>query len=497
MARRSREGVALQRGAAQEDEEQPGTQDQANDQEESQEMMVQERVLTRGRVEKLAGEAGVRELATAKSLRLEDLGADRVAPKALQSFTGLFKLLLQKNKLTSLPKRVFAPGSASTLTFLDLSQNRLDNECLERLGRWPLDKLVTLKLAGNRLTRFTSAPFARMTKLAALVLNDNELETIDFSEQALPALNTLIVSDNQISSLGSEVGLKNLSGLKKISASRNKLTAVPDVRECPLLAELRLSNNSISRIDASALEPCTKLAVLDLSSNEISKTKALQALKTVAATLIQISLIKNPVVDKLIKAPRKDGDAPAEEKVQLARAVVERYFKDAPRLKTCDGISLQKAGIAAPSAAATKTSSTLADRGNPQKGGKNEARRSEKGKTPESASTKSGFVAEARETEDVSKSSARTAAVVDSASDRAIVADASVEADVGARSGVAAVIVEAPGRRKREAATNEDNDTKSSKRSKKKKMANEDDDGIDLKRPSTKTWAVKRKVDAW
>mmetsp|Transcript_21075 Transcript_21075/g.41337 ORF Transcript_21075/g.41337 Transcript_21075/m.41337 type:complete len:491 (+) Transcript_21075:170-1642(+) len=439
-----------------------------------------ERVLTKSRVEKLMVEAGVSDLAKAKVLRLEDLGADRLAPKSLVELTGLFKLFLQKNNLVSLPKRVFSVDTPSMLTFLDLSNNKLDNECIERIGRWKLEKLVTLKLAGNNLTHFSSAALAHMKQLAALVLNDNQIESIEFPE-ALPAVNTLIVSGNKLKKLDSRTQLENLPGLKKLSASKNDLGSLPDIRRCPLLAELRLSHNSITSLDPTILQDCNKLAVLDVSNNHITKPKQIEVLKQLSASLIHVSIARNPIVAKLlgVKESSSDDNFSAEEKEKLVRVVVKQFFKDASRLKTCDGVLLDKLGLAPQPVAITETKD------------------SSKKSAPTSGSNQRGKVNVSNAAEEAPPKS--KAASTPLTPER----EPSVQTVDPARSGVAEVIVEKVSRHKRSKPESDESEEKKLKKKSKKEKKNKtvdesvDADGISLSKPTTRTWSTQRKVDAW
>jgi len=243
-----------------------------------------------------------------KTLDFGGLEIDRVEGGAFARFQGLYKLLLQKNKLTKLPKRPFHKDKSdknviSKLTFLDISNNLLDGSSLARLRTWRMTNLVALRLGGNQLKEFPSCVFESCPNLCALVLNDNKLTSIKFTTP-LPKLNTLILSNNEFSDLGDDVGFENINGLKKLSASKNNLTQFPAVGCCKDLAEVRLSGNKISSFfrndgpdgeNISQLENHVKMAVVDLSNNAFETMDSLKPLSAVAKSIIHLSLRGNVV----------------------------------------------------------------------------------------------------------------------------------------------------------------------------------------------------------
>ncbi|KAK4155622.1 hypothetical protein C8A00DRAFT_13379 [Chaetomidium leptoderma] len=227
-------------------------------------------------------------------------------------FAGLETLDLHGNILVTLPMGL---SRLSLLTSLNLSLNRLSNSCLEVICQ--VISLKDLKLAGNLLygpldpcfsklenleildlhgNNLSSLPteFGSLSRLRILNLGENSFEELPFgllaglslltelvarknqlhgtllqdTVDALPKLQTLDVSSNQLVHICSSGRSVAMPALNQLCVSMNRLQALPDVGGWASLATLAADGNNINAIP----EGFTKLEQLrsvDFSSNDI------------------------------------------------------------------------------------------------------------------------------------------------------------------------------------------------------------------------------------
>ncbi|KAK0615618.1 hypothetical protein B0T17DRAFT_644648 [Bombardia bombarda] len=228
-------------------------------------------------------------------------------------FAGLETLDLHGNMLITLPMGL---RRMQLLTSLNLSQNRLANNCLEvislitplrdlKLGGnllyGPLDpcfsnlvNLEILDLHGNNIASLPSN-LANITRLRVLNISENAFETLPFeilatlpltelvarknqlkgtlipeSVESLPSLKNLDVSLNQLSHICSPAVGKSVSmlALAQLTISVNRLQALPDVSSWTSLHTLAADENSINAIP-EGFTSLQQLRSADLSSNDI------------------------------------------------------------------------------------------------------------------------------------------------------------------------------------------------------------------------------------
>ncbi len=320
------------------------------------------RVLTEERVEQLLALGRLPSAEKVKELNVGEVGIDRFAPGCLHKCQSLFKLVACKNNIEVLPKRLFTVKQENEdeqsrkrprtqpikLTFLDLSYNKLSGDQLTKLCKWGLANLITLKLAGNQLKTIPPKVFHHLPHLRALVLNENQLETITF-ESELPNLNSLILSDNKLKDL-SNLGFQFLPGLKKLSASKNSIKEFPSsiCDHCKLIAEIRLSKNQLVHVnEENNLGKLEKLAVLDLSSNKIVNAHDLSGLQSCAA-LLNVSFVNNPFVFEF--SSNKQGLNLVNSQLKAyADFLTSNVLVRACRLRTLDGRPWANYGAQLPS----------------------------------------------------------------------------------------------------------------------------------------------------
>lgn len=187
---------------------------------------------------------------------------------------------LTKDSLAALPENI---------TWLSLSFNSLAS-----LPSTLPPKLKVLQLSGNSFARLPSA-LESTPSLGALLLNHNSL--VDLSPgplKNLASLNTLVLSNNQLKSLGS---LGSLKSLKKLSAGHNQLSRYPVLHSQSDLRELRLNDNSISSIPPGSPDWTPRLEILDLGNNALSEWGDLVQLVP-CERLSQLTLKGNPIAEK-------------------------------------------------------------------------------------------------------------------------------------------------------------------------------------------------------
>ncbi|XP_077376573.1 leucine-rich repeat serine/threonine-protein kinase 1 [Festucalex cinctus] len=143
-------------------------------------------------------------------------------------------------------------GVSSRITRLDLSQNHLSS--LPSVLPWGLLRLRVLDLSGNRLTALP--PIAASQEVIC-----SRLREVD-------------VRENQLSAL--PAGLLHLSELKKLCASKNRLSHLFDVPPSTnwlglrQLEDLDVSDNRLSALPADITHALKSLRLLDVSRNRLA-----------------------------------------------------------------------------------------------------------------------------------------------------------------------------------------------------------------------------------
>ncbi|KAK1754217.1 hypothetical protein QBC47DRAFT_325344 [Echria macrotheca] len=226
-------------------------------------------------------------------------------------FAGLETLDLHGNMLIALPMGL---RRLPLLTSLNLSHNRLANNCLEVISQ--ISPLRDLKLGGNLLygpldpcfsalenleildlhgNNISSLPtnFGNLSRLRILNISENSFETLPFdifatlplteliarknqlrgtlipdSVTALPALQNLDVSSNQLSRVCEDGQSVSMPALHQIHLSVNRLQSLPDISTWTSLLTLSADENNINAIP-DGFTGLPQLRSVDLSSNDI------------------------------------------------------------------------------------------------------------------------------------------------------------------------------------------------------------------------------------
>ncbi|KAJ1331091.1 Protein phosphatase 2C [Microdochium nivale] len=184
---------------------------------------------------------------------------------------------------------------ASKLTYLDVSNNRLEEVDHADLGR--LRGLLKLTLSNNRLKSLPE-DFGAFRSLRTLNLSSNFLDQFPPFLCELEALVDIDVSFNSIASLPDQVGnLKNLEkfvmtnnrlsgtlpatfsllmNIKELDIKFNQLTAIDVISELPKLETLSADHNMVSQFVGSF----ERVRTLKLNSNPITKFELVGSVQT-------------------------------------------------------------------------------------------------------------------------------------------------------------------------------------------------------------------------
>lgn len=265
----------------------------------------------------------------------DDYDMDDDAPVAI--FGGLETMDLHGNKFSAVP---IGFRRLVHLTSLNLSNNCLDNSCLQTVSQMTalrdlklannkltgplhsaislLDGLEILDLHGNKLTGLPS-DFNSLSRLRILNLGENAFESISFAAfctlpitelilkknklkntliddgtESMAMIQTLDISNNQIKNIVSPGAAVAFPVLHTLSASLNRLQELPDMTTWTSLLTLTLDENNIQTIPESFMG-LSKLRQVDLSGNDI---RAVPPELSRMESLSMIRLAGNPLRDK-------------------------------------------------------------------------------------------------------------------------------------------------------------------------------------------------------
>ncbi|KAK2017360.1 leucine rich repeat family protein [Colletotrichum eremochloae] len=252
-------------------------------------------------------------------------------------FGGLEAMDLHGNTLISLPMGL---RQLPLLTSLNLSQNRLANNCLEvitqvkalrdlklanNLFYGPLDptlanleNLEIFDLHGNNVSSLPPV-IENLSRLRVLNLSENSFETLPFSSLAKLPLTELLMKKNKLTGTLIQDGVEALSNLQMLDLSCNQLTRLvpsgstiglplvhqlilsmnrlqelPDVTSWTSLMTLAAEENAITEFP-TGFTSLTKLRHVDFSANDI------RVVPPEISTMDNLTLIRlagNPLRDK-------------------------------------------------------------------------------------------------------------------------------------------------------------------------------------------------------
>ncbi|PSR79547.1 hypothetical protein BD289DRAFT_485502 [Coniella lustricola] len=281
-------------------------------------------------------------------------------------FGGLETLDLHGNMLISLP-----PGlrRLTLLTSLNLSSNRLANNCLDTISQ--IKALRDLKLGGNLLwgtlepdfgrlanleiidlhgNNLQALPpsFAELRRLRILNLAENNFETLPFDilsklpltelnarknklsgvlvqdgTETMPTLQTLDVSSNQLTAISRPNNALSMPALTQLCVSMNRIQALPDVSSWLELTTLAADENSINAFP-DGFADLHMLRHADLSSNDI-RTIPAEVARMARLTMLRLS--GNPLRDrKFVTASMEELKEMLEARLQPPSAALDGKF---------------------------------------------------------------------------------------------------------------------------------------------------------------------------
>jgi len=170
--------------------------------------------------------------------------------------------------LSEFPREIF--DLADTLEILDLSGNALSSlpDDLPRLG-----KLRIIFCSDNQFTELPDV-LGQCRQLSMIGFKANRIRKVSGASLP-PQLRWLILTDNEVESLPSDIG--NCTQLQKLMLAGNRLSTLPqELADCSRLELLRLSANQLGELPAWLLR-LPRLSWLAYAGNPLE-----QALETVA-----------------------------------------------------------------------------------------------------------------------------------------------------------------------------------------------------------------------
>ena len=229
-------------------------------------------------VTSLSGEIPQGDISNVKDVNLQSRSLAEI--ESLEACKALRKLDLKDNSLTSLACVAFN----LELTWLSAQKNRIAEFAhLENLSN-----LVVLNLGENKLRSLPG--IGKLTNLATLLVQDNEIGPSLDGLKPLKKLQTLVASRNRLE----VIELKNFPALKKLSLGHNRLAQEPKLVNLPALSELRLNGNKLSGLAGLGLDKLGALRILELGENRITSPQALTHLPSLLQ-LDTLSLRGNPL----------------------------------------------------------------------------------------------------------------------------------------------------------------------------------------------------------
>eukprot|EP00029_Vermamoeba_vermiformis_P007992 TRINITY_DN3616_c0_g1_i1.p1 TRINITY_DN3616_c0_g1~~TRINITY_DN3616_c0_g1_i1.p1 ORF type:complete len:576 (-),score=114.73 TRINITY_DN3616_c0_g1_i1:23-1750(-) len=206
---------------------------------------------------------GIEKLTKLVTLEVQINGLVQL-PQHLSKLKNLKKLNLSSNEI----KNIEFIANLPNLEILNLSSNRIA-EVPDNIGT--LDSLNELILTGNQIKKI-SPQVTKLKKLTQIYFTSNQLTEVpeDFGE--LTSLVTLDFRKNHIKRLPPKL-FANMSNIRIIDLSYNKLRELPTVDHLSSLKELNISNNKLHHFPESILDLAVNhtLKKLDISCNYLTQ----------------------------------------------------------------------------------------------------------------------------------------------------------------------------------------------------------------------------------
>ncbi|XP_074863533.1 transforming growth factor beta activator LRRC32-like [Carettochelys insculpta] len=187
---------------------------------------------------------------------------------------------------------------------LDLSDNFIQNlteSCTSKLGQ-----LEHLNMRFNQLATVSEMALTHLTHLHSLLLAANHLDRNYFTNgkafRSLGSLKVLELSANNLDSDMAAFYFSNLTSLKKLDLSWNKMTRLPGgiFQGALKLREINLNNNYITEIEGGAFEALVSLKVVNLAMN------SLHCISGFSLTQLQILNLSYNALEFFVTEERKE-----------------------------------------------------------------------------------------------------------------------------------------------------------------------------------------------
>lgn len=200
-------------------------------------------------------------------LQLADLHLTSV-PEEIGLLTGLKKIDLSRNRLTSLPEDLFQNlGALEELLVFENHLTSLPKGLFSGSSR-----LQMLHLSNNLLVSLPEGIFHGLNRLQVLSLNDNRLTSLhEGLFQGLDGLETLFLYNNRLASLPEGL-FQGLDHLEVIYLSHNRLVSLPErlFSGQSALSRLALNCNQLASLPQNLLRGLTSLIWLHLDHNQLT-----------------------------------------------------------------------------------------------------------------------------------------------------------------------------------------------------------------------------------
>ena len=184
----------------------------------------------------------------------------------------IFRLYLESNRITSLPKDVF---NGYNIVGLELSFNPLTSVAPAIMVALE-SSLSYLSLRGTRLNSWPTETLARLKSLAVLDLSDifttKPIPIHADTFTGLSRLEELILSNNGLTSID-DAAFSELKSLLVLFLNENKLSYVPIV--APSLVDLSLVGNKLASLTRASIRGLSNLRYLKLSDNSFTNLSSL------------------------------------------------------------------------------------------------------------------------------------------------------------------------------------------------------------------------------
>ncbi|XP_053203671.1 toll-like receptor 6 [Panonychus citri] len=246
---------------------------------------------------KVLTDRGFSTLTHLKVLRLNNNRISRAEESSLNGLSELALLDLSNNELVALPPGFFTPIKSSLrelylqnnsisvlpplqfnglqwIHILNMSHNEIANNWINVDTFADLTSLVTLDLSYNQLNKIDSTTFRAQTRLEALYLHHNKIESIaDNAFSSLNNLQQLVLSYNHLNKLDSAECFTGLKKLPSLHLDHNRIEQIHNeiFRNLTSLMDLNLSHNWLKKTVPGAMLWTHSLRNLDLSYNSISE----------------------------------------------------------------------------------------------------------------------------------------------------------------------------------------------------------------------------------